>query len=104
MYTVPAFVLFAQTSPLGVTVQFNCYTGLKTSTFKWNQLCGEAKHVKAKPLAAYLYHPRPPAKSWPPSLHALHLPLLSKGEKGPLILEPLCSVDSLTDSLGPVLH
>lgn len=74
----PALVLFVQKSLLSVTVQLNCYTGLKISTFKWNWLCDEAKHVKAKPPTAYKPDTSPILAS---TLHDLHLPLLSKGKR-----------------------
>lgn len=36
IHTVLSSVLFIQGSPLSITVQVNCYTGLKITTFKWN--------------------------------------------------------------------
>lgn len=43
-FKVQSQFLFIQKSPLKITVQLICYTGLKISTFKWNRLCGKAKY------------------------------------------------------------
>lgn len=90
-FITPALVLFLQKSPLSVTVQLNCYTGLKISTFEWNRLVGKAKHVKAKPLTAYEPNSTTILAS---TLHALHFPLLSKGRSS---FEFGATVASLTD-------
>lgn len=85
------------------TVTVNCYTELQTSTFNWNRICGEAKHLKAKPMTACkliytTWHHLPN-----PGPHLAHFVLLfaQQRENTRFLIN---SGVSLIKSSDPVLH